>query len=272
MIRYIKFLYFLISGILIVSCATSKNLEETSKEEKIERRKTQDLVNTLDSISKKTPTFFYSKIKSSYSDTNRSNSFKTSIKLAKDSAVHAIISFANIPIINSIITRDSLTLTNKKDKCFMKQDLGFFKESFGVDFNYKNIEEIILGLPIDFDTNQRYFQNHNSNVYIISSHKKFKIKRAEKKAKDDIIIQYFLNRQANELTSMEIESPSDSTSIKVNYVSSEVIEGFRFPKDVVINIKTPRNNIQIDLSYDKIEVNLPQPIFLVIPESYEKCE
>lgn len=272
MSRYIKFLYILVSGTLIISCATSKQIDEASKQDKLERRKTQDLLNVVDSISKKTPTFFYSKIKSSYTDTNRSNSFKTSIRLAKDSAVHAIISFANIPIINSIITKDSLTLTNKKDKCYMKQDLGFFKESFGVDFNYKNIEEIILGLPIDFDTNQRYFQKHDPNNYILSSHKKFKIRRAEKKAKDDIIIQYFLNRQANELTSMEIESPSDSTSIKVNYISSEIIDGYRFPKDVVINIKTPRNNIQIDLSYDKIEVNLPQPIFLVIPESYEKCE
>jgi len=164
-------------------------------------------------------------------------------------------------------------LTNKKDKCYLKHDLGFFKESFGVDFNYKNIEEIILGLPIDYDTNQRYFQIHDHALnYVLSSHRKFKIRRNEKKSKDDISIKYYLSRDAKELTSMEIESPSDSTLIKVNYLSSEIIEGYRFPKDVVINITTPRNKINVELNYDKIEVNLPQEIFLVIPESYEKCE
>ena len=273
MSQFIKNLFYLISsGLIFVSCATTKNVEE-SVTEKLERKKTQELVQALDSISRKSPTFFYSKIKTNYTDTNRSNSFKTSIRLAKDSAVHAIISFANIPIINSIITKDSLILTNKKDKCYLKHDLGFFKESFGVDFNYKNIEEIILGLPIDYDTNQRYFQIHDNAVnYILSSHRKFKIRRNEKKSKDDISIKYFLSRDAKELTSMEIESPSDSTLIKVNYLSSEIIEGYRFPKDVVINITTPRNKINVELNYDKIEVNLPQEIFLVIPESYEKCE
>lgn len=268
---YTKFFSSLLVLLFTVSCATVKNTE-SEENSKVQRRKTQDLVMALDSISKVSPHHFYSKIKTNYSDTNRSNSFKTSIRLCRDSAVSAIISVANIPVFNSIITKDSLQLTNKKDRCYLQKDLGFFKEAFGVDFNYKNIEEIILGLPVDYDTSQRYFQIHDPFKYIISSHRKFKAKRFEKKAKDDIIIKYILSNNANELAGMEIESPSDTTTINVNYLTSEIVDGFRFPKNVLIKIKTPRNNIQVELSYDKIEVNLPQPIFLIIPEAYEKCD
>ncbi|MBI1836395.1 MAG: DUF4292 domain-containing protein [Flavobacteriia bacterium] len=270
MSRYINCMLLLISGLFIVSCASNKEVVENY--EKLERKKTQVLVESIDSISKLSPRFFYTKIKTNYSDTNRTNSFKTSIRLAKDSAVGAIISFANIPIINSIITKDSLTLTNKKDRCFIKHDLGYFKDAFGVDFNYKNIEEIILGLPVDYDTNQRYFQIHDHSMYIVSSHRKNKMRRTERRAKEDIIVKYFLNKNISELTGMEIESPSDSTTIKVEYIKREYNEGFNFPKEVLINILTPRNKIQVELTYDKIEVNLPQPIEMVIPESYEKCE
>ncbi len=269
MSQYIKYL-FCLAGLIMFSCATHKDLTENT--EKLERRKTQELQHALDSITKVVPHHFYTKIKTNYSDTNRTNNFKTSIRMTLDSAVQAIITYANIPIINSIITKDSLILTNKKDKCYLKHDLGYFKESFGVDFNYKNIEEIILGLPVDYDENQRYFQIHDSKSYIISSHRKYKMKRAEKKSKDDMIIKYFLNSELNILTSMQIESPSDSTLVNVEYLESEIIEGYRIPKVVVIHISTPRNNILVDLKYDKIEVNLPEPLNMVIPESYDKCE
>ena len=75
----------------------------------------------------------------------------------------------------------------------------------------------------------------------------------------------------NHLKRMEISSPSDSTSINVDYSEREVIETFTLPKIVQIKIKTPRNNITVDLTYEKSEVNQKQPLILVIPEGYEKC-
>lgn len=71
---------------------------------------------------------------------------------------------------------------------------------------------------------------------------------------------------------MEIESPDDSTQIFVEYLSREMVDNFNIPKEVTVNVKTPRNNILVNLTYEKIEINQPQPLFLVIPENYEICE
>ena len=269
MIQYIKTTGFLLFVILFTSCA---KIETREKFVKLERKKTGDLLDKLDSISLQKPDFFYTKISTDYSDTTKNLSFKTSIRMVKDSAINILITYAKIPIINSMITKDSLTVVNKRDKCVIKKDLTYIKETFGIDFNYKNLEEIILGLPLDYDVEQRYFQISDPYNYVVSSHRKHKIKRNERNAKEDIVIKYFLDSTATELTSMQVFSPSDSTEIKIEYKSRELIDSYLLPKDVYIQAFTPRNNIIIQMTYEKSEVNQRQPLIVVIPEGYEKCE
>ena len=54
---------------LVVSC--SPKLHPEAELEKVERRKTDVLVAALDTMSQLRPTYFYSKIKCAYSDTNK---------------------------------------------------------------------------------------------------------------------------------------------------------------------------------------------------------
>lgn len=267
--RFIKFGFVVLIALSAASCSRKVVGEGM---EKLERRKTNELVATLDSLSTLKPRFFYSKISTKYRDTTQRVSFKTSIRMVKDSAINALITFAAIPIYNSMLTPDTLTLLNKRNKCYTKAQLSFLKENFGVAFDYRNVEELILGLPLAYDTNQKYFQIHNPFNYIISSHRKREIRRSDRRDLDEIIIKYFLSNDAKALKRMEIESPGDSTRIQVDYLSREMVSNYNVPKDVQINIRTPRNEIIIEMSYDKIEIDEPQSLFMIIPEGYEICE
>lgn len=274
MIRSIKFVALCGTLLLFASCA--KKLTEVEKE-KLPRKKAQELIEVMDSLSHRKPGFFYTKISTDFTDTNRSISFKTSIRMVKDSAINTLITYAKIPVINSIITTDTVTIVNKRDKCYIIQSLSYIKENFGIDFNYKNLEELILGMPLDYDTTQKYFQINDPYNYTISSHKKRDIKKLERQdrhepEKEDIIIKYYLTDDAHGLKGMHIESPSDSTTIKVDYLTREMVQNYNIPKTVNIVITSPRNQMRIALDYDKAEIDQPQPLFLVIPEGYEKCE
>lgn len=274
MIRSIKFVALCGTLLLFASCA--KKLTEVEKE-KLPRKKAQELIEVMDSLSHRKPGFFYTKISTDFTDTNRSISFKTSIRMVKDSAINTLITYAKIPVINSIITTDTVTIVNKRDKCYIIQSLSYIKENFGIDFNYKNLEELILGMPLDYDTTQKYFQINDPYNYTISSHKKRDIKKLERQdrhepEKEDIIIKYYLTDDAHGLKGMHIESPSDSTTIKVDYLTREMVQNYNIPKLVNIVITSPRNQMRIALDYDKAEIDQPQPLFLVIPEGYEKCE
>lgn len=262
---------YLFLCLLFASCATTKSSEELVK---LERRKTVEMIAVLDSITLRKPDFFYSKIDTDYKDTTKSLSFKTSMRMVKDSAINFLITYAKIPIVNSIISKDTLTIVNKKEKCYIREDLSYLKQSFGVDFEYHNLEEIFLGLPLDYDTTQKYFQIHDPYNYIISSHRKHKIKRNGRRfqEKEDIVIKYILNNEFNHLKGLEVLSPSDSTEIIVNYISREMVDNYSIPKNVEIEVRTPRNNIFINLTYEKITINLREPLILIIPEEYGKCE
>lgn len=271
----IRFFNGLIAALLLYSCSP-KTVGETlpKPDKKLERRKTSELVSALDSLHQLKPQTFYSKISTKYRDTTQDISFKTSVRMVRDSAMSALITYAALPIFNSVLTPDSLTIVNKRSKCFTKTKLSYIKENFGVAFDFKNVEELIIGLPLAFDNDQKYHQIHDPQNYIISSHRKREIKKSDKREKlqDDIIFKYFLSEDLRSLKRMEVESKADSATIEVNYISRQNVENFSIPDEVNIRIFTPRNAIDIWMDYDKVDINVPQQLFLVIPEGYESCE
>ncbi len=275
--RYIKWIQTALLLVLITSCSKKIVLINPDK---LERKKTIELTEALDAMHLERPDYFYSRISTRYKDTTQSLSFKTSLKIKRDSAVSTFISFAAIPVFQAIVTQDTLTLVNKRNKCYNITDLSIIKNTFGYPFEYANIEELFLGIPLAYDTNQRYFQIHDPFNYIISSHRKRYIKKSEKgkindrkmDGEDDIIIKYFLSDDITRLKKLEIESPGDSTRLEINYVTSEIVNSVNVPKNIEIQVFTPRNTIFLKLDYEKTEVNEPQSLLLVIPKTYSICE
>ncbi|MNJ88840.1 hypothetical protein D3C87_63970 [compost metagenome] len=289
-IRNIKWLGF---ALLVILCSCARR-PVADKPVKVEKRKTSELIHVMDSLSTIRPNSFYTKIKCHFSDTNRRVSFKTSIRSIKDSIINPIMTYAGIPIVNSIIRRDSLLISNRKDKCAIRTTIGYIKESFGVDFDYRNIEELLLGLPVAYDTTQKYFQINDPYNYIISSHRKRVIKKENKYRDgkegregrrnngngnnndndddgDNVMIRYFIDPSLKSIGRMVIDSPEDSTHISIDYLSRDTVDTYLLPKEVIIDIVTARNHIVLTMDYDKTEINTPQEIYFVIPEEYGDC-
>lgn len=298
MIRFTKYLSFGMLSLLLLACS-QKVVEAPVESERLPREKKHELISALDSLILRKPSFFYTKISTSYTDTTTSISFKTSVRMVKDSATNILITYAKIPIVNSMFSQDTVKIVNKKDKCYIQQSLDFFRQNFGVDVSYANLEEILLGMPLDYDTTIRYFKIHDPANYVISSHKKRTVKRVERiedrvddfrtekekerdrqreqelerirKIQDEIIIKYYLSADKRELKAMKVESVADSTFIDINYVTREWINGISIPKEVNLLIRTPRNSIRLELVYEKVELDMPQQLYFVIPEDYEVC-
>lgn len=286
-IRNIKWLGLALL-VVLGSCARRPVAD---KPVKLEKRKTSELIHVMDSLSVIRPNSFYTKIKCHFSDTNRRISFKTSIRSIKDSIINPIITYAGIPLVNSIIRRDSLFITNRKDKCAIRTTMNYIKESFGVDFDYRNIEELLLGLPVAYDTTQKYFQINDPYNYIISSHRKRIIKKENKikqhdrennlnfrkdrngndENDDDVMIRYYIHPSLKSISRLVIDSPDDTTHISVDYITRDTVDTYLLPREMIIDIVTARNHIVLTMDYDKTEVNTPQEIYFVIPEEYGDC-
>jgi hypothetical protein len=297
MLRFTNVFFSLLIVILAASCSR-KNFPDA--QEKVQRRRTTELIAAVDSLSQLRPKFFYTKIKCDYSDTNQNLNFKTSIRMIKDSVVNALITYASIPIVNSLIRPDSVTITNRREKCVIRQNMNFIKEQFGVSFDFRNIEEIFLGLPVGFDTTQKYFQIHDPYNYIISSHRRRVFRRenrenrreerdrdkdreggflrredrnnSDDEEEEEVILKYYLSNDIRSVKRIFIDSPNDTTTIDIQYLSRDSVGTYMVPNEVQIQITTPRNHVVLNMDYDKSEVDVPQEIHFVIPEEYGPCE
>lgn len=265
-----KFLFLSVVLVSLAACGTKRAADEESSV-KLPKVKEEVLIDRLDSLSKQRPDHFYTKLNSRYTDSQTNVSFKTSIRMRTDSAFHALITFAMIPIYNTMVTPDTLTIVDKRNNCYIQEGMAYLKETFNVDFQHKNIEELILGMPIAWDENLEYHQIKDPYNYVISSQTKRNIRRLDTE-EDDVIIRYYLSDDTQSLRKIIIDSPKDTTSITVKYYGREMIENYSIPTDGDINVKTPREDIYIDFKYNKSSVNDPRVLYLTIPNKYERCE
>ena len=255
---------------LLFSC--SKQWSETElKPQKLPKLKEKVFTAKMDSLHAIRPEYFYSKIKVSYTDEDRSVSFKTSVNVALDSAVSAILSYAAIPIFTAYLDSEEITIVNKKDKCITNKRISEYSELWGVELSFDNIQELVFGLPIGYIPGDKYHLIHDPHQYILSSHKKREQKKSEKRHRSNIIYTYKLNSSADQLVSAHINSPADSFKIDIQYREWQEKEQLNFPKEMLISLKGPKSSSQIKLVFNKLKINQPRRLFMIIPESYEAC-
>jgi len=94
----------------------------------------------------------------------------------------------------------------------------------------------------------------------------------DRRPKEDIVLNYILSDDAKSLQQTMITSPSDSTEITVIYEERQNVNGINVPKVVHMHIKAKDKGIYIKMDYEKVEINEPQELIIVIPEKYEKCK
>ncbi len=293
---------FLIGFILLASCARRKTAAIVTtpvenEKDRLDRVKTKELVFSLDSLSNLRPKTYFSRIKVNFSDKDKDFGIKTTLRFVKDSAMGATVSYSALPVASALIRPDSVQVTNKVKRCYIKSDMGVLNNMVGSNINYSDLEELILGLPIDVDTARKYVQIQDNNFYIISTHRKGQIKReikdeikedrrieegkpqkdellqVNKKIKgDSIIYKYYLDRDVSVLRKIEILSPDDSTEIVIDYLERDTIAGYQVPRKTEMYIRTPRNTIHLVLDFKDTELNLPQEIIFIIPEGYGECK
>jgi hypothetical protein len=259
--------------------ACSPKIVKLTDKEKEANKKTEELVSKLDSLNKAKPTYFYGKAATTFKDKKNNVSFKTSLKINSDSAATALITFAGLPIFNAIATKDSVKFQNKREKCYAENSIDFFKNAFGYPFEFENIVQLLLGLPITFEKGNEFVQIPDNIFHVLSTHKRIRLKTGAKMyapddaSSDEIFIKYFLTQDGNTLEKVEIENPSDKVKVIVTYGNrSKDAATLNYPQLIVAKIITENNKIDVSLEFESIEINQKQELYYTVPASYVICK
>ncbi|MFT5823948.1 MAG: hypothetical protein ACI8ZM_005214 [Crocinitomix sp.] len=261
---------------MVVFLASCGNRQHTDKREKLPNKSTKELEKALFTQDSIPFHFFAVRIGVALKSTQRNASFSCYVKLNVDTAFGGSIKLGPIVGAAYMITTDSIFFVNKTEKCYFAESLDYVSTLFGTAIEFDFFQDLILGLPVGLEEGTNYQQIKADDHYILSSHKERLYKRLENdrlNLEDDImLIQYHMDSASLNVFQTNIEVPSDTTSIQIDYLETKMEEGFRVPEATNIYITNAKDTLEIQLNYASVKINNPSKIKIKIPSSYVECK
>lgn len=254
----------------LVSCGVKITRETKVSEEMT----TAQLIDILKTDHENDVDYINAKIATKFSSKKYNYSFKTSLKLKRDSLLWFRISFAGIPIYDGWVDKDSITVLDKMKNEYWIEGYEFLSSFVATQVTYFNFEELALGLPIEFDTNRTYVQLADPNYYVLSTHTKKEIQNYYngKDRHDQIIMRYYINPDSLRMHKIVLDVPRDTATISISYPEFYYVDNNRIPKVSELYITTPSDTISLILKYLKPKINEKQDFDLEIPGNYVRIE
>ncbi|MDA7803155.1 DUF4292 domain-containing protein [Crocinitomix sp.] len=268
------FLVGFVGLLLTASVLSCGNRKHEYNDYKVKNKSDKELEAALESQDSIGFNYFSVRIGIDILSKTQNTSFSAYLKLNVDSAFGGYIK-KTIIIATYMVTEDSVIFVNKFEDCYFKESLDYISVLFGTELEFDFLQDLILGKPIGFEKEENYKQINAKDHYILSSHKKRAFKKLEQDkldVEDDLmLIQYHMSGESLLVDKIDIEIPSDTATIEVNYVARKLEEGFSVPEETIINIFSAKDTVRIGMNYAPVKLNDPKEISINIPDTYIEC-
>lgn len=206
------------------------------------------------------------------------NTVKVNFRIHKDSAIWTSISKSTIPLLNSLLSEDSVKFLKKiGTKKYYIGDYQEINNLLNLDFNYILLQDFVSGTPIMFDYEGKYKSKIEQGLYVLSSDKSKKIEKLLKKGKSNrkhtILYQCWIEPSNFKCSKVEINFLSDSSRLEVNYSDWFDVNGHDFPEKTSIYFTTPYDTLSLEMNYsNNIKMDEPQKMLFKINDNYSPFE
>jgi hypothetical protein len=202
---------------------------------------------------------FSAKIKVDYQDNKGKQPDVTAIiRIIKDSAIWISLtaSILNIEIYRVLIKRDSVILLNKQDKEVQYRSLDYLQEVTQIPFDYKTLENLLIGNPVFIDSNIVYYKKTDNQILFSMVGNYFK--NLLTLSSDN----YFLTH--SKLDDVDI---TRSRTADLTYADYENKTGYNFSTYREITV-SEKNKLDIRLNYKQYEFNKELSVSFNVPKNY----
>lgn len=214
------------------------------------------------------------KIKTKYKTSSGENqSFKTYLRIKKDSAIWATVTFLNVPIMTAILTPDSVKVLNKKDKKYFLGSFDYITNFVKTPIDYYQIQNLLVGNPISLDTlNPHYIVEIDDDVYL-SSMKKSELEPILNRKKEHFgwIYRYWINELYSPGKTI-LNNPGQANSLTIEQNDYKRIDNYAFPNKTDATFTSNKDTIEIKLNYSKIKTNEAQEMPFEITSKYSSYD
>ncbi len=263
------FFLLLICGCLL-SCRTTKQINKViqpkiNPEEEITRKAKADSIQHLYELyqgfsdRKIDFTTFQSKIKiESYGANGKNQDITAVIKMVKDSAIWLSLSatILSVEVFRVLIKPDSVILINKQEKEVQHRSLDYLQEITQIPFDFKTLQDFILGNPIFTGDSIQSFRKLDQNLLLSTLCPPFK----------HLIT---LSGEPAQITHSKLDDLdlTRSRTADITYAQYTPICNLNFATERQITV-SEKNKLDIRFAFKQTEFNKPLPIVFNIPKNY----
>jgi hypothetical protein len=215
---------------------------------------------TLSKINAKQISFstFSSKVKVDYNDDKNNHfDFNAFVRMKSDSAIWvSIIAALNIEAFRVMITPDSLTIMNKLDRTIEKRSLSFLKELTKVPFDFKTLQDLIIGNPVYLDKNIISYTDQGDRISMSTIGDAFK---------------HFITVSKTDLTllfsKLDDIDATRSRAANLSYSEYAAAGNWMFAGIRKISL-SEKTKIDVQLEFKQVEFEKPISFPFAVPKNY----
>ena len=201
------------------------------------------------------------RLKVKYNDGKRVQPLVVNLRMEKNKGIWLSANML-IPIAKLLITPNNVQFYEKFQKTSYNGKLSFIKDYFGIDFGYKNLENLLIGKPIIDIKKGKWEQITNPEFYIISP----KINSNKYRPI------FFFDPETLMLKQQRFIFNGTNRSLIINYDDFQKVDGKDIPSKISLILMNSNSNIEIEVDYTRAEIpeNLTFPF--KIPKGYSSIK
>ena len=204
---------------------------------------------------------FRSRVKTTYDDGKRSQQVIVNIRMEKDKAIWISANML-VPIAKILITPIKVSFFEKFQKTFFEGDISFINNQFNTNFDFEDIQNLLIGLPLADLNRGRWETISHPKYYILTP----------KSSKTQLRPTFFYDPSDFSLREQRFLVSETMQSLTIKYINYQRLEGEFLPREIEISLFDGRDLKRITLEYTRVDFPDQLSLPFKIPDGYKPID
>lgn len=198
--------------------------------------------------------------KVTYSDEYGSESFSAFIRTRKDSAIWMAFKKFSIEGVRVLITPDSVKIIDRLNGEYSAEPFEALRRKYQIPLSFQGLQALLLGNPVFFSRESEV--SLDSGRYVLQQQS------------DNLMARYTLDQKSLLLKEFFVKDEQSRRSLRMmsaNHQTLEDKQNFSYFRS--LNLASPDlGQMQVNIEFTKVEVNVPQKMDFNVPGQYRSGE
>ncbi|MGL2962691.1 DUF4292 domain-containing protein [Flavobacterium sp. RSB2_4_14] len=252
---------YLLAVILLISCKSKAVLADAKDSKNAtnnEKMMSSDKIIQNHYNNKNEFSTLYIRSNAKYKDVNQSQNVSAEIKIKKDEKILVSIRFLGITMAKALITPNQVKYYEKMNGTYFEGDYQSLSQWLGTDLDFKKVQNMLLGEPIDDMT--------KGNYTTVSIDKFYKLNNVE----DNTEKSFSFETEKYLLKQQQIVQAEKQRMFEVNYSNFQDFTSAFLPSSLFINAVQKKGKTEISIDYNSITFNEELSFPYSVPDGYDR--